>query len=45
LRRHLDHRREPPVLPAELREFFRVANPSRVGERPLDFVSARERGR
>jgi hypothetical protein len=33
------------VLPAELREFSRIAQRGRVGERPLDFFSAGERSR
>jgi hypothetical protein len=41
----LDHRRQPAVLPAELRELFRVTKPGRIGERPLDLVGAGEGGR
>ena len=45
LGRHLDHRHQPTVLAAELREFPGIAEAARVGERSLDFLSAGERGR
>ena len=45
LSRHRDDRREPAVFPSELRELFCVAERGRVGECPLDFVSAGEGGR
>ena len=45
LGRHFDHRHQPAVLSAELREFSRIAEPARVGERSFDFVSPSERGR
>jgi hypothetical protein len=33
------------VLPAELGEFFRIAQTRWIGERPLDFLRASECGR
>ena len=45
LGRHLDDRHQSAVLPAELGEFPGIAEPGRVGERPLDFLGASERGR
>jgi hypothetical protein len=33
------------MLPAELREFFGIAQPGRIRERSLDLLGASERGR
>jgi hypothetical protein len=42
LSRHLYHRHEAAVFPAELREFTRILDSGRVCEGPLDFFSAGE---
>jgi hypothetical protein len=41
--RHLEHRREAPVLTSELREPVGIAHRLRAGELPLDLLGAGER--
>jgi hypothetical protein len=41
----LDHRQEPAVLTPQLRELRGVADARWIGERPLDFLGARQGGR